>query len=166
MSLSRLRLGEWLALIGALGLLVTLFLDWFGLTATVHVIGGGREQSGWAGLGWVIGVLLAVTIAGGVATALTTALRQTPAWSVSAAVLTAPLGAVVFVVLLLRIVLFQPDLGAGLPNALVDVNAVAYLGLLFCALIPIGAFLALRDERTGAPESAYTPPPPRPVPGT
>jgi hypothetical protein len=166
MSLSRLRLGEWLALVGAVGLLVTLFLDWFVLASGAHVIGADPQQSGWAGLGWAMDLLLAVTIAGGLATALTTALRQTPAWSVSASVLTSPLGVVVFVVLLLRIVLFQPDLGAGLPNDLVDVKPVAYLGLLFCALIPIGAFTALRDERTRAPESAYTPPPPRPVPGT
>jgi hypothetical protein len=165
MSLSRLRLGEWLALVGAVGLLVTLFLDWFGFAEAARG-NGDYQESGWAGLGWAMDVLLAVTIAGGLATALTTALRQTPAWSVGAGVLTSPLGVVVFVVLLLRIVLFQPDLGTGLPNDLVDVKPVAYLGLLFCALIPIGAFTALRDERTGAPESAYTPPPPRPVPGT
>ena len=32
------------------------------------------------------------------------------------------------------------------------------------ALIVVGAFLALKDERTGAPESAYEPPPARPIP--
>jgi hypothetical protein len=158
-------MGEWVALIGAVGLLVTLFLHWFGLAEAARG-NGDFQQSGWAGLGWALDVMLALTIAGGLATALTTALRQTPAWSVGAAVLTVSFGSLVFVVLLLRVVLFQPDLGAGLPNDLVDVKTAAYLGLLFCALIPVGALHALRDERTGAPESAYTPPPPRPVPGT
>jgi hypothetical protein len=165
MSLRRVRAGEWVALVGAIGLLVTLFADWFGLAPAARG-NGDHQESGWAALGWALDVLLVVAIAAGLATALTVALRQTPAWSVAAGVLTAGLGTIAFLVLLLRVVLFQPGFGAGLPNELVDVQAAAYVGLVFCALIPVGGMLALRDERTGAPDSAYTPPPPRPVPGT
>ena len=74
-------------------------------------------------------------------------------------------GGLTFLILLVR-VLTQPGLGASLPNRLVLVEAPAYVGLLFTGLIPVGAWLALRDERLDAPESAYTPPPARPVPGT
>jgi hypothetical protein len=163
-SLRRLRAGEWLALIGAIGLLATLFSDWFGLPPAARG-NGDLAKSGWASLGWALDVLLVLAILGGLATALATALRQTPAWSVGSGVLTAPVGLIAFTALALRVVLFQPDLGVGLPNDLVDVRAAAYLGLAFCALIPVGAWTVLRDERTDAPESAYTPPPPRPVPG-
>jgi hypothetical protein len=163
-SLRRLRAGEWIALAGAVGLLVTLFLDWFGFAPAARG-NGDLAKSGWASLGWALDVLLVLAIVAGLATALTTALRQTPAWSVGSGVLTAPIGLIAFTVLALRVVLFQPDLGAGLPNELVDVRAAAYLGLVFCALIPVGAWIVLDDERTEAPESAYTPPPPRPVPG-
>ena len=164
MSLRRLRAGEWLALAGALGLLATLFFDWFGFAPAARG-NGDVAKSGWASLGWALDVLLVLAILGALATALTTALRQTPAWSVGSGVLTAPIGLIAFTALALRVVLFQPDLGAGLPNELVDVRAAAYLGLVFCALIPVGAWIVLDDERTGAAESAYTPPPPRPVPG-
>jgi hypothetical protein len=92
--------------------------------------------------------------------------RTSPAWPVGGSVLTSAVGWITFLVLLIRVAT-QPDLGiAGLPNAAVTVELPAYLGLVCAAAIPLGAWLALRDERTDAPESAYTPPPPRPVPGT
>jgi ABC-type transport system involved in cytochrome c biogenesis permease subunit len=175
-SVSRLRLGEWVALVGAVGLLVVMFLDWFGLEEGAGgpaVSAGLRdlaarllEKSGWSGLGWAAVALVVLLIAGGLAIAATTALRQTPAWVVGASVLSVAAGIVAVFVLALRILLFQPDLGAGLPNDLVDVRLPALLGLLFAALVPLGAWLALDDERVDAPESAYTPPPARPVPGT
>ncbi|HEU4974080.1 MAG TPA: hypothetical protein VFT50_03245 [Baekduia sp.] len=178
MSLGRLRRGEWVALVGAVGLLVVLCLDWFGLEPEKVVAGltpagvgnptgisGPIHHAGWTTLGWFLDVLLCVSIAGGLALAYMTMNRATPAWPVGASVATITVGGVAFVVLLIR-VLLQPGLGAGLPNAAVAVQLPAYLGLLFAALIPIGAWLALADERTDAPESAYTPPPARPVPGT
>jgi hypothetical protein len=61
-------------------------------------------------------------------------------------------------------VLTQPDLGIGAPNAVVDVRGGAYLGLLFCALLAIGGWVTLADERTDAAQSRVTPPDPRPVP--
>jgi hypothetical protein len=52
-------------------------------------------------------------------------------------------------------------------DEVVDVTLPAYLGLVAAALIPLGAFLSIRDERTRSSEArAYTPPPPRSVPGT
>ena len=39
-----------------------------------------------------------------------------------------------------------------------------YLGLLAALLTTLGAWRSLADERTDAPESAYTPPPARPAP--
>jgi ABC-type transport system involved in cytochrome c biogenesis permease subunit len=182
-SLGRLRRGEWLALIGAVGLFVVLFLDWFGVDLPSRAelepqpAAGGIHNllntfdmaavhhAGWTTLGWFLDALLVLSIAGGVALSYMTLRRATPAWPVGASILTVVVAAIAFLVLLTR-VLTQPGLGPGLPNDVVTVQLPAYLGLLFAALIPVGAWMALGDERTDAPESAYTPPPARPIPGT
>jgi len=54
----------------------------------------------------------------------------------------------------LRVLAFPPG----------DTDAAAYFGLLATAAIFAGAGVALADERTDAPESAFTPPAPRPAP--
>jgi hypothetical protein len=177
---SRLRVGEWLAAIGAIGLLVVLFFDWFGVEVRPPeqpLDGGGSlnllhiaitdevHQTGWASLGWFMDVLLVVVILGGLSIAYMTLRRTSPAWPVGASVLTIAGGGLTFLVLLVR-VLTQPGLGVGLGNDEVTLQFPAYLGLLFASLIPVGAFAALKDERLDAPESAYTPPPARPIPGT
>ncbi|QEC48853.1 hypothetical protein FSW04_15585 [Baekduia soli] len=168
----RMRLGEWAAAIGALGLLATLFLDWFGVDLAtrqrgrVHVgLFDAVHLSGWGSLGWVVDVPLALTIAGGLAIVYATLRRVSPAWPVGASVLTTTVGWLTFLVLLVR-VLTQPSLGAGLSNAEVSVRWPAYLGLVFTAMVAAGAWQVLRDDRVDAPESAYVPPPARPVPGT
>jgi uncharacterized membrane protein len=168
---SRLRVGEWLAGLASAGLLALLFANWF--SADLHPLGRlpsstttfDLHQTGWASLGWLLVALLVIVALGGLSIAYMTLRRTSPAWPVGAAVLTIALGAVTVLILLVR-VLTQPGLGEDLSNGLVLVEAPAYLGLLCTALIPVGAWLALRDERVDAPESAYTPPPARPVPGT
>jgi hypothetical protein len=168
-SAGRLRRGEVLTGVGALGLLVSLFLDWFGLNPGAFpgpfakVVAAALTQDGWSSLGWLMVLILVVAIllAGWLVVA---ALRADAiAQAVGAAVLTAAFGTLAFVVLAVR-VLTQPDLGVGAPNAVVDVHAGAYLGLLFCALLAIGGWTTLADERTDAPESRVTPPDARPVP--
>src|SRR4051812_5958265 len=171
MSVGRLRTGELLALAGSIGLLVVLFFDWFGLEGkgagwkAYAPLSTDLHQTGWASLGWLMVVLLCISIFGGLAISYMTLNRGAPAWPVGACVLTWTIGGLTFLVLLVR-VLTQPGLGADLPNAAVTVELPAYLGLAFAALIPVGAWTALRDERLNAPESAYTPPPARPIPGT
>lgn len=167
MSLARLRTGELVAGAGAFGLFVVLFLDWFESPA-VRLAAEFRavtplHTSGWGTLGWFVDVLLVLAIAGAGTLVATTVHRGPVARPIAAAVLTSFVGAIAFVVLLLR-VLTQPGLGVDAPNFLVEVKLPAYLGLLCALAIAIGAWLAMADERTDAPESAYTPPPPRPAP--
>jgi uncharacterized membrane protein YvlD (DUF360 family) len=81
------------------------------------------------------------------------------AQSVAASVLTATAGTFAFVVLALRALIFQPG-----PNELVVVRYGAWLGLLAALVLAVGGWWATKDERTDAPESAYTPPEPRPAP--
>jgi hypothetical protein len=120
------------------------------------------SASGWSTLGWFMDVLVAIAILGGLALSYMTVKRASPAWPVGASILTWTLGSLIFLVLLVRVTIFQPG-----PDALISVQLPAYLGLAAALLIPLGGFLSLRDERTDSAEArAYTPPPPRSVPGT
>jgi hypothetical protein len=166
---SRMRAGEWVAGAGAVALFVLMFFDWYGVHAepdppnTVTVsIGDAVSLSGWSTLGWFMDVLVVVAILGGLALSYMTVKRASPAWPVGAGVLTWIFGSLIFLVLLVRVTIAQPYV-----DELVDLQLPAYLGLVAAALIPLGAFLSIRDERTRSSEArAYTPPPPRSVPGT
>ena len=81
------------------------------------------------------------------------------AQSVAASILTATAGTLAFVLLVLRVLVFQPG-----PNDLIVVRYGAWLGLLAALVLALGGWWATKDERTDAPESAFTPPEPRPAP--
>jgi hypothetical protein len=147
--MSRLRAGEWLAGLGAVGLLATLFLDWV----------GPRRESGWSSLGWLVLALALVAVACAAWLVITTVVRRPIAQVVAGAVLTATIGSVAFVALALRTLVFQPG-----PNDIAELRYGAYLGVLAALLVAVGGWWAIADERTDAPDSAYTPPPPRPAP--
>ena len=158
--MSRLRPGEVLAALGAIALIVILFADWFALET-----GSGREgvsTTGWASLGWLVVALLVLTALAALWLAVATVARSV-AEAVLAGVVTTTLAAIAVPVLLLRIAT-QPDLGIGASNDLVAVRFAAWVGVICTALIAAGGFIALRDERLDAPESAYEPPEPRPAP--
>jgi hypothetical protein len=99
------------------------------------------------------------TIAIGAWLAIATAVGRPVAQLVAAGVLTATVGTLAVPVLVLRVLVFQPG-----PNDLTTLRYGAYLGLLAALLVAIGGWWAIKDDRTEAPESAYTPPPPRPAP--
>jgi hypothetical protein len=142
-SVRRLRGGERVAAAGGLALVVALSLPWFG------------ERSGWSALGWLVVALLALDLLLVLWLLATTAAAHRLAQSVAAGVVLATVGALVAVVLVVRVLAFAP---AG------DPRAATWLGLAGALAIAAGAWWAMADERTGAPESAYAPPPARPAP--
>jgi threonine/homoserine/homoserine lactone efflux protein len=173
---SRLRVGEWTAALGAAALLVTLFLPWFGVEIAQQTVrqqqfnGGGVLNvlntyaadswgSGWDALGWLVILVALAAVACAAWLVLTNALRRPVAQAVAASVLTATVGTFAFVALALRALVFQPG-----PNEIVVVRYGAYLGVLAALSLAVGGWWAIKDERTDAPESAYTPPEPRPPP--
>jgi hypothetical protein len=157
---SRLRSGERMAGGGSLALLVLLFADWFSLALALPL---DVHESGWSSLGWVVIVLLlAQTVS--VASLLVVTVRGPLEQQLRAGVAATTVSTLVAVVLILRVVLFQPGLGVGAPNSAVSVLAPAYLGLIAELVVVAGTWRALADERTDAPESAYEPPDPRPAP--
>jgi uncharacterized membrane protein YvlD (DUF360 family) len=165
---SGLRAGEWTAAFGAAALLVTLFVPWFGvefpatppgnLAAPILVEAGGGD-SGWDTLGWVVIVLALVAIGCAAWLAIANATARPVAQLVAASVLTATVGTFVFVVVALRAFVFQPGL-----DEFVVLRYGAWLGVLAAMILAIGGWWAIKDDRTDSPESAYTPPEPRPAP--
>ena len=174
--MSRLRAGEWTATFGAAALLVTLFLPWFGVslpqqqTVQERFGGGGVLNllktyaiddwgSGWDALGWLVIVIALVAVGCAAWLALANATARPVAQLVAASVLTATAGTLAFVVVALRALVFQPG-----PNDIVVLRYGAWLGLLAALVLALGGWWAIKDDRTDAPESAYTPPEPRPPP--
>jgi uncharacterized membrane protein len=125
----RLGSGELLTATGAIGLAVVLFTDWFG------------GQSGWSTL--TVGrVLLVLTIALALTLVVFTLRASAVSMATSAAIVTIAIGALAVVYLLYRVGIDEPG-----RNALVSLDAGAYLGLLCAGLIVVGAWRAAADER-------------------
>jgi amino acid transporter len=153
---SRIRTGEALTAAGAIGLLVLLFLNWFS--------GGGVSASGWSSLGWALIALLVIVLVLAAITVGAALTAARPAVANGSAVLTFAVGLIALVVALIRVLIAQPALDMNLGNTAVSVQVAGYLGLVALALIAAGGWTTVADERTDAPQSAYTPPPPRPLP--
>ena len=143
----RLRAGEWIALAGAIALIASLFLHWYGTE------GGGAEVTAWQAFG-ILDVVLVLLALVAVALFATQATRSSPAIPVFFSVMTIVAGLLAVLLILLRIV-FQPG-----PNALVSVEPGAWLGLAAAVLVLAGGWRSTRVESMpGMP-----PPPVREMP--
>jgi hypothetical protein len=149
LSIGRLRGGELLAGVGAGVLLVSLFLDWAGPVG----------ESGWSSLGWLTVVVAVAAILVVSWLVVATATARPVSEVVAAGVIGAVVSPVALIVLVVRTAVAQPGV-----DAVTSIEVGAYFGLAAAALLTIGAWWSLADERTDAPESAYTPPAPRPAP--
>jgi hypothetical protein len=156
--LNRLRRGEYVALAGAVGLFVVMFVNWYGRGdqavsfGSLDRLGPLGHQSGWAAVGWFAAASVVVALAVCGYWLLATVTHDSPALPVAGEVVTIALGIVASLALLSRLV-FQPGLGIGLPNEAVELLLPAYLGPLFAIAVTVGAWLATADERTEAPYS-------------
>ena len=135
MDVRRLRSGELLTAAGSVGLAVVLFVDWFG------------GQSGWSTL--TVGrFLLVLTILLGLTLVVVTLRARAVSTALSAAVVTVGFGTLALLYLLYRVGIDEPG-----RNALVGVDAGAYLGLLCLLGILGGAWRTMSDERKDSPIS-------------
>jgi hypothetical protein len=161
-SLRRLRAGEWLAAVGAVALLALLPATWFAAEDVPR--GADVSVTGLGSLGWPMVAWLVVIAVGGLWLAYATAADGPVSRLMATAVILVVVAGLAFLATALRVLVLQPGLGAGLPNEDVTVAAGGWLGLAATAAVLAGAWWAMADERTTAPESAYTPPPARPAP--
>jgi hypothetical protein len=129
-----LKAGDWLAGLGGVALLVSLFLPWY------RVAGGEGDLSGWEAFS-VIDVLLALAGLTGIGLAVLTAVRRTPAVPVAFGVVGGPIGLLAALIVLIRIV-DPPG-----PNDLLGPGPGAWLSLAGALAVASGAWVSLRDER-------------------
>jgi hypothetical protein len=144
-SLRRLRVGELVALAGVGLVIASLLLPWY-----ESPIG---NLDAWDTFGPGIALLLAAVCAA-LAMVLTALTERSPALPIASAVWCVPLALFAVIATVVR-VLERPDHATGL-------CAGAWLALVGAALILIGAWLTMRDERPSMYEPAN--PPSRPAP--
>jgi hypothetical protein len=143
MSLRRLRAGELVALAGCVLVIVSLTRPWY-----ESPIG---NLDVWDTFGPGV-VLIMTALCAGLAMVVSALTERTTALPVATAVWCAPLALIAVIAAAVR-VLERPDHATGL-------CAGSWLALVGSALILIGAWLAMRDERP----SMYTPATPEPRP--
>jgi hypothetical protein len=159
-ELNRLRQGDLIAGLGGVALLIVMFLDWYGAGGNATFQGQDIKISlgfnAWEAFS-ITDLILALTALSGIALAVITATRRSPALPVAASVITATLGALATLLVFYRI-LNQPG-----PNEFFDVKLGAFLGFLSVLAIAVGGSLATRDEQwddAPVPTDARPTPPP------
>jgi drug/metabolite transporter (DMT)-like permease len=147
MSLRRLRLGELLALAGAICVIVSLLQPWY-----ENSLG---KLSAWDTFGPAL-VLLIAAAAAALGLVVSTMTERSTALPVAAAVWSTLFGFVAVIAALVR-VLERPEHATSL-------CAGAWLALAGAVLMLVGSWQSLRDERGSLYEPAEPPPLPPPDP--
>ncbi|HVF79436.1 MAG TPA: hypothetical protein VNA28_14160 [Solirubrobacteraceae bacterium] len=135
MDVRGLRSGELITGLGAAGLALAMFMDWFAGRSAWETLTVGR-------------VLLVLTIALATTVVVITLLRRAVSMAMSAATVTVGIGTLVLLYLLYRVGIDEPG-----RNGDVSIDGGAYLGLACLLLILGGTWRTLADERTGAARS-------------
>ena len=141
MRISRMRLGEMAALVGAVCIVVALTLPWY------ENLEG--KLSAWDTFGPAV-VLLMLAAVAGLGLALATLTERSPAFPIAAAVWSTLFGIVGLIAAVVRVV--------ERPDSATMLCAGAWLALAGAALVAIGSWQSMRDERT----SRYPPANPDP----
>jgi hypothetical protein len=134
-------------------LLADLFgANWFAYGPRYHTIaamlGQRASANGWQSFD-VIGPLVLVACAAGLAVAYLTASRRSPALPAVITTLLTPVSLALALLVAIRVLLDRPAVHlvqAGGANV-IDVRAGAYIGLVLSIAIFIGSYLALRRDR-------------------
>jgi hypothetical protein len=148
MSLARLRAGEWLALAGALALLVLLLLPWYAYDG--RATAGEPAETGLAGLGWALVALVLLAALTTLAFVAATAAEHSPTAPLALNVVAVAVGTLALLALLARLVV-EPGLGVEAPDGDVGLRAPAWLAPVATLAMLAGAWRAMADERTDAP---------------
>jgi hypothetical protein len=151
MDLRRLGAGEWIAGLGGVALLASVFAPWYGLglCATLDSNLGSAEPcptaSGWEALA-VTDVLLALVAAAGVLLAVVTATQRAPAVPIALGAVVVLIGLVGVLLVLLRV--------AAVPDEFAGREWGLWLALAGALGILAGALVSIRDARPREAEEA------------
>jgi hypothetical protein len=150
MDLRRLRFGDWVMGIGALGVLAATFLDWY-----EPALGGpGGPANAWESFAVNDAILALAALMALTAVALT-AMHPTAAMPLALASLTTLVALLALVLVALRLV-WPPDIGTGDGIETARLTG-AWLGLVAATVLAGGALASIRDERLPQPEHPVEP---------
>lgn len=138
-GLRRLRLGELLAVVGMICVIVSLTQPWYGGASPGAGANAAGQLSAWATFGPTIVLLLLACLATA-ALALATVFERSPALPVAAAVWSTAFGAIAVVAAIVRL-LERPDEASSL-------QVGAWLAFAGAVAILAGSWQSMRDERT------------------
>lgn len=141
MKLSRLRVGELLALAGAILVIAALTRPWYE--------NAGASLSAWATFGPAV-VLVMIAALAGLVLVLTTITERSTAFPVAAAIWSILFGLIGVIAAIVRVL--------ERPHGATSLCAGAWLALVGTILILAGSWQSMRDERTGV----YPPARPKP----
>jgi len=144
MTAQKVRIGDVLAGVGGLVLLVLVFLPWYEFLEGVYVgtrtiALGNTDQSAWEALG-VLRFPLIITALLGITQFVTTLFERTTAWPVAAAVFGGAIGLITTIWTAVRLI-NPPG-----PNFGADLQWGAWVGLLAVLATTAGAWWSMRDE--------------------
>jgi len=155
MDLRRLRIGELVAGASGAVLAASLFLPWYEQTRVNPSARAPAEETSTAFTAWeafaVIDVLLAIGAILGVGLLVVTATQRTASIPIAADALLTIVGSMLALVAVARVLNLPSDVDSG--SSIVDAGRepAAWLGLLAAIGVPLGATLAMRDERLSDP---------------
>ena len=141
----RLRPADWLLLVSAVAVPVTLSLTWFAPTRT-----------GWSALGWWLVALIVITAGLGLLVVVLIAAGARDAVNVPPAVVLMALAPITFLAAFV-VTLLKPGNATGIEPG-------AWAGIVALGGVKAGAWLSMRDERLDQPSRRVEPPPARPAP--
>ena len=148
MDFSRVRTGEMIAGISGAALFIVMFLEWFTLPESVAPIADtfalDTSRSAWVAFDFIDLVLLLAVVAG-VGLVVLAAAQSSVQLPVAASAITAGLGILATLLVLYRVLDPPSDL---------DRSYGLYLGLVTCAGIAVGGWMAMQEEGTTFSEEA------------
>jgi hypothetical protein len=141
----RLRPADWLLLVSAVAVPVTLSLTWFT-----------PARSGWSALGWGLIALIVATAALALVVVSLIASGARDGVNVPPAVVLMALAPITLLATLV-VTLLKPGDATG-------IAAGAWTGIVALAALKASAWFSMRDERLDQPSRQVEPPPARPAP--
>jgi len=155
MDLRRLRIGELIAGVSGAVLAAALFLPWYEQTRVEPSALSPAGESSTTFTAWeafaVIDVLLAIGAILGLGLLVVTATQRTASIPIAADALLTIVGSMLALVAVARVLNLPGDVDSG--SSIVDAGRepAAWLGLLAAIGVPLGATVAMRDERLSDP---------------
>ena len=151
---TRIRFGEMIAAGSGIVLFISLFLEWYNVSAKTAFVSASQGVSGWEALSLIDIILFlvsAVVVAIAVAKAMNVMPRSLPA---SSGLITLVLGGLAVILVLIRIISIPDNGASNIPGVDVSRSFGVFLAFLAAAGVTLGGWLTWNEEGKPRPGSA------------